>query len=155
MANKFHNPKSVALAGKYSLGCEIAPGARVLFVAGQVGLDGSGKLADGIEAQCDQVWKNIGEVLKAADMGYGDIVKITSFLTDSRFIAAEPGVARQGHQGAVSRLDPADHPGPRRSGHAGRDRGRGREVAFLTAEALKPSAEDARRMDLSVSTFPG
>lgn len=88
MANKFHNPKSVALAGKYSLGCEIAPGARVLFVAGQVGLDGSGKLADGIDAQCDQVWKNIGEVLKAADMGYGDIVKITSFLTDSRFIAA-------------------------------------------------------------------
>ena len=60
----------------------------MLFVAGQVGLDGSGKLADGIEAQCDQVWKNIGEVLKAADMGYGDIVKITSFLTDSRFIAA-------------------------------------------------------------------
>ncbi|MEI7876231.1 MAG: Rid family hydrolase, partial [Alphaproteobacteria bacterium] len=51
-------------------------------------LDGAGKLADGIEAQCDQVWKNIGEVLKAADMGYGDIVKITSFLTDSRFIAA-------------------------------------------------------------------
>ena len=77
MANKFHNPKSVALAGKYSLGCEVPAGARVLFVAGQVGLDGAGKLADGIEAQCDQVWKNIGEVLKAADMGYGDIVKIT------------------------------------------------------------------------------
>src|SRR3954468_7810121 len=88
MANKYHNPKSVSLAGKYSLGCEIPPGARVLFVAGQIGLDGNGKLADGIEAQCDQVWKNIGEVLKAADMGYGDIVKITSFLTDSRFIAA-------------------------------------------------------------------
>jgi enamine deaminase RidA (YjgF/YER057c/UK114 family) len=88
MANKYHNPKSVSLAGKYSLGCEIPPGARVLFVAGQIGLDGAGKLADGIEAQCDQVWKNIGEVLKAADMGYGDIVKITSFLTDSRFIAA-------------------------------------------------------------------
>jgi 2-iminobutanoate/2-iminopropanoate deaminase len=88
MANKFHNPKSVALAGKYSLGCEIAATARVLFVAGQVGLDGNGKLADGIEAQCDQVWKNIGEVLKEAGMGYGDIVKITSFLTDSRFIAA-------------------------------------------------------------------
>jgi len=88
MANKHHNPKSVALAGKYSLGCEIAPGARVLHVSGQVGLDSAGKLADGIEAQCDQVWKNIGEVLKAADMSYGDIVKITSFLTDSRFIAA-------------------------------------------------------------------
>ncbi len=88
MANKFHNPKSVVLAGKYSLGCEIPPGARTLFVAGQVGVDGSGKLLDGIEAQCDQVWKNIGEVLKAADMSYTDIVKIVVFLTDSRFIPA-------------------------------------------------------------------
>lgn len=88
MANKFHNPKSVSLAGKYSLGCEIPPGARTVYVSGQVGLDGNGKLQDGIEAQCEQVWKNIGEVLKAADMAYGDIVKITSFLTDSRFIVA-------------------------------------------------------------------
>ncbi len=88
MTNKFHNPKSVALAGKYSLGCEIPPGARVLFVAGQVGLDGNGKLASGIEAQCDQAWKNVGEVLEAAGMGYGDIVKLTTFLTDSRFVAA-------------------------------------------------------------------
>ena len=88
LAIKYHNPKTVSLAGKYSLGAEIPAGARVVFVSGQVGTDGNGKLADGIEAQCDQVWKNIGEVLKAADMGYSDIVKITSFLTDSRFIAA-------------------------------------------------------------------
>ena len=88
MAIKYHNPKTVSLAGKYSLGAEIPAGARVVFVSGQGGTDGSGKLADGIEAQCDQVWKNIGEVLKAADMGFKDIVKMTSFLTDSRFIAA-------------------------------------------------------------------
>ncbi len=88
MANKFHNPKSVALAGKYSLAAGVPAGARVVFVAGQVGLDGSGKLADGIDAQCDQVWKNIGEVLKAAGMSFKDIVKINTFLTDSRFIAA-------------------------------------------------------------------
>lgn len=88
MTIKFHNPPSVSLAGKYSLGAEVASGARLVYVSGQVGLDSKGKLADGIEAQCDQVWKNIGEVLKAADMRYSDIVKITSFLTDSRFIAA-------------------------------------------------------------------
>jgi enamine deaminase RidA (YjgF/YER057c/UK114 family) len=88
MANKFHNPKSVTLAGKYALGCEVPPGARLMFVSGQVGLDGNGKLADGIEAQCEQVWKNIGEVLKSAGMDYADIVKMTTFLTDSRFIVA-------------------------------------------------------------------
>lgn len=88
MTNKFHNPTSVALAGKYALGCEVPANARLMFVSGQVGLDGAGKLAQGIEAQCDQVWKNIGEVLKSAGMDYGDIVKMTTFLTDSRFIAA-------------------------------------------------------------------
>ncbi|HYC66189.1 MAG TPA: Rid family hydrolase [Reyranellaceae bacterium] len=86
MANKFHNPKSVALAGKYALGCEVPGGSRLLFVSGQVGLDSGGKLADGIEAQCEQTWKNIGEVLKSGGMDYADIVKMTTFLTDSRFI---------------------------------------------------------------------
>ena len=40
----------------------------------------------GIDKQCEQVWKNIGQVLKAGGMGYKDIVKITTFLTDSRFV---------------------------------------------------------------------
>ena len=49
MAIKFHNPKSVALAGKYSLGAEVAPNARLLYVSGQVGVDSKGKLGAGIE----------------------------------------------------------------------------------------------------------
>ena len=36
MAIKFHNPKSVALTGKYSLGVEVPADARLLFLAGQV-----------------------------------------------------------------------------------------------------------------------
>src|SRR5262245_50439563 len=37
MAIKFHNPKSVTLAGKYSHGAEVPQGARLLHVSGQVG----------------------------------------------------------------------------------------------------------------------
>lgn len=88
MAIKFHNPPSVSLAGKYSLGAEVPAGARLLSVSGQVGVNSKGKLLDGIEKQCEQVWKNIGQVLKAAGMGYRDIVKMTTFLTDSRFVPA-------------------------------------------------------------------
>jgi len=40
----------------------------------------------GIEKQVEQVWKNIAQVLKSGGMGFGDIVKVTTFLTDSRFI---------------------------------------------------------------------
>src|SRR5215467_6492211 len=86
MAIKFHNPKSVSFAGKYSLGAEVPQGARLFYVSGQVGVDSRGKLQAGIEKQVEQVWKNIGQVLKSADMGYRDIIKVTVFLTDSRFI---------------------------------------------------------------------
>ncbi|MFO1160621.1 MAG: RidA family protein [Reyranellaceae bacterium] len=87
MAITYHNPKSVSLAGNYSLGAEVPQGARVLFVSGQVGVDSRGKLQAGIEKQCTQAWKNVGQVLKSAGMGYRDIVKVNVFLTDSRFIA--------------------------------------------------------------------
>ena len=92
MAIKFHNPKTVALAGRYSLGAEIPAGARVLHLAGQVGLDAKGKLQPTFEKQAVQAWKNIGQVLKAAGMGYRDIVKINSFITDGRFLLANRAV---------------------------------------------------------------
>lgn len=92
MANKFHSPKTVSFSGKYSLGCEVPPGARLFFVSGQVGVDAAGKLGNGIEEQCDIVWKNIGEVLKSAGMTYADIVKVNVFLTDSRFIVPYRGI---------------------------------------------------------------
>ena len=76
MAIKFHNPKTVSLAGKYSLGAEVPQGARLFFVSGQVG----------IEKQVEQVLKNVAQVLKSAGMGFGDVVKVNTYLTDSRFI---------------------------------------------------------------------
>jgi enamine deaminase RidA (YjgF/YER057c/UK114 family) len=88
MANKFHNPSNVALAGKYSLGGEVPAGSRVLYVSGQVGLDAKGKLGASIEKQCDLAWRNIGQVLKAAGMNYRDIVKINAYVTDPRFMTA-------------------------------------------------------------------
>jgi len=88
MAIKFHNPTNVTLAGKYSHGAEVPAGARLLYVSGQVGIDSKGKLQPTFEKQAVQAWKNIGQVLKAAGMGYKDIVKITSFITDGRYLLA-------------------------------------------------------------------
>jgi enamine deaminase RidA (YjgF/YER057c/UK114 family) len=87
MAITFHNPKSVSLAGKYSLGAEVPQGARLFYVSGQVGVDSKGKLQAGIDKQVEQVWKNIAQVLKSGGMTYADVVKVNVFLTDSRFIA--------------------------------------------------------------------
>jgi len=90
-----HNPKTVPLAGKYTHGVELLPGQRVLYVSGQVGTDAKGKVAAGIEKQCDNVFKNIGTVLKSAGMNYADIIKVTVFLTDPRYIGAFRAVRDQ------------------------------------------------------------
>lgn len=95
MAIKFHNPASVSFSGKYSLGGEVPAGARLFYVSGQVGVDPSGKLQSTFAGQAAQAWKNIGEVLKSAGMTYKDIVKITTFLTDSRFVVPNREVRDQ------------------------------------------------------------
>ena len=55
----------------------------LVFCSGQIGLDpATGKLPDGFEAQVERAMRNIGGVLEAAGLGYGNIVKTTLFLTD-------------------------------------------------------------------------
>jgi 2-iminobutanoate/2-iminopropanoate deaminase len=88
MTVKLHNPPSVALAGSYSLGAELSPGMRTLYVSGQVGTDGKGNVLQGIDKQCDAAWKNVGAVLKSAGMSFKDIVKINTYLTDPRYVEA-------------------------------------------------------------------
>lgn len=39
-------------------------------------------MPDGFEAQCEQAWRNVKEVLAAAGLGVEHLVKVTTFLTD-------------------------------------------------------------------------
>ena len=55
----------------------------LLFVSGCVPVDGEGRLVGGdVVAQTRQVFANVGAVLAAAGAGFGDVVKVTVFLTD-------------------------------------------------------------------------
>ena len=93
------NPKSVAPpAATYVHGLEVAPGARLLFVAGQVGLRPDGSIPVSIEAQADQAWRNICAILAEGGMGIGDLVKVTSFLTRSEHLK-QYGAVRDRHLG--------------------------------------------------------
>ena len=55
-----------------------------LFSSGQIAINPqTGEVVDGgITAQTKQVFANLGEVLKAAEMGFEDVVKTTVFLAD-------------------------------------------------------------------------
>jgi 2-iminobutanoate/2-iminopropanoate deaminase len=68
--------------GMYSHGM-VAPAGPIVVVAGQVGMDGAGKLVGpgDVRAQTKQAFENIQEVLKAAGCGMKDVIRFQTFLT--------------------------------------------------------------------------
>jgi 2-iminobutanoate/2-iminopropanoate deaminase len=85
--NKAFSPATVAAPTGYSHGVELGAGARIVYVAGQVGTAPDGSIAKDIRGQATQAWKNIENVLAAAGMEMKDIVKVTAFLTRKEDIA--------------------------------------------------------------------
>ncbi|MDP1571464.1 MAG: Rid family detoxifying hydrolase [Vicinamibacterales bacterium] len=68
-------------------GLPYSPGILVndtLYLSGQLGRDpATARLVPGgIEAETRQALTNLGEVLRAAGMDFGDVVSVTAFLTD-------------------------------------------------------------------------
>ena len=61
-----------------------------LFTSGQIPIDPvtGAVTAQGIEEQTHQICKNLGEVLKAAGMGFENVVKTTCFLDNMDDFAA-------------------------------------------------------------------
>jgi 2-iminobutanoate/2-iminopropanoate deaminase len=55
----------------------------LLFLSGVAPLDESGKLVSSdVAAQATQVFINLDKVLRAAEADFGDVLKVTVFLTD-------------------------------------------------------------------------
>lgn len=72
--------------GAYSHTIEIPPDARWLVISGQVGIDGKGRIANGIQPQSERALRNIVACLRANRMNKHNLVKITTYLTDSRYV---------------------------------------------------------------------
>ena len=56
----------------------------LVFVSGQVGIDGAGELVslDDFETQADQAFRNLSSVLEAGGSSMDRVVKVTIFLTN-------------------------------------------------------------------------
>jgi enamine deaminase RidA (YjgF/YER057c/UK114 family) len=79
---KTFNPPGVAPpASRYSHGAEVGSGARWLYISGQVGTAPDGTIRQGLKAQMEQVFANIGKALETAGMTKRDVVKLTVFVT--------------------------------------------------------------------------
>jgi enamine deaminase RidA (YjgF/YER057c/UK114 family) len=76
---RFSNPPGMTKPATYSHVVEVSGPHRIIYLAGQTGVDANGKVAQGFRAQAVQVMENIKTAL-AADFDH--IVKLTSYLTD-------------------------------------------------------------------------
>ena len=88
MAKKIaSNPPGVPapIRGYYS-NCVRVPSGPLLFVAGQVGMDTQGKIASGAAAQAELALKNIETILAAEGATMADVVKVTVYVTDMKYL---------------------------------------------------------------------
>jgi enamine deaminase RidA (YjgF/YER057c/UK114 family) len=85
----FVNPAAISPPTGYSHVAEIRQG-RIVYIAGQVALDGRGNIVGkgDMEAQADQVFRNLTAALAAVGCAPRDVAKITVFMRDVKQIAA-------------------------------------------------------------------
>lgn len=77
-----HTADAPQAIGTYSQAVRVSGGDTV-YLSGQIGLDPvSMQMADGIEAQIQQVFSNLKAVAAASGGSLNDIVKLNIFLTD-------------------------------------------------------------------------
>jgi enamine deaminase RidA (YjgF/YER057c/UK114 family) len=90
-----HNPATVCPpAAGYCMGLEVKQHRRLLFISGQVPERVDGTVPEGFEAQCEQSWRNVVEVLAAAGLGVEHLVKVT-FLTDRSQLVTNRAIRRK------------------------------------------------------------
>ncbi|MGI9522360.1 MAG: RidA family protein [Hyphomicrobiaceae bacterium] len=88
MKNAPTNPSTMhAPLGLYSHAIRVRSGAEWLVIAGQLGVDASGKTADGFRNQAEQCLRNILACLDANEMTSKDLVKLTIYSTVPRCMA--------------------------------------------------------------------
>lgn len=85
---KAHTPDTLrAPFGNYSHAIEVPAGARLLVCSGQLGVGLADEIPADVEAQARQCFDNIGAILKSADMGFENLIRLNAYVTDRRYFA--------------------------------------------------------------------
>jgi enamine deaminase RidA (YjgF/YER057c/UK114 family) len=85
----FVNPPEISSPTGYSHVAEVR-GGRLVYISGQIALDAQGKLVGkgDLEAQADQVFRNLGAALASVGCTARNVVKFTVFMRDVKDVAA-------------------------------------------------------------------
>lgn len=81
MERRFINPLELSVPTNYSH-VAVASAGRTVYVSGQIALDSTGRVvgAGDLRAQVVQAYENLKAALAAADAGFADVIKLTTFV---------------------------------------------------------------------------
>ncbi len=97
----FNAPDAPQPLAAYSQAVEVNAATRTVYVSGQLGIHADGTAPEGIAAQAELAWHNLGAQLAAAGLTVHNIVKMTFIFADRADLAgARP--AREAAMGAHS-----------------------------------------------------
>ena len=85
-----HDPTEGVYAtdGDWIHALEVRGAGRLLFVSGTMGLDPAGAPGATLDAQLALIWSNIRTILASAGMTMANVVRVTSYLRDPAYAAA-------------------------------------------------------------------
>jgi len=82
MRKQYLNPKELSTPRFYTHAVTVQGGGKIIYVSGQVSYDRDGVVfgKGDMRAQCEQVFKNLGHILRAAGAGWDDVVKMNGYM---------------------------------------------------------------------------
>jgi enamine deaminase RidA (YjgF/YER057c/UK114 family) len=92
-------------SGNYTHGTLVTGARRMVFVSGQVPWAENGKVPDDFDSQCRLTWRNVLAVLAEAGMGVQNLAKVTVYLSDRQYRAANGRIRQEvlgGHTPALT-----------------------------------------------------
>jgi len=93
MANvRFMNPETMHKPAGYTHVVEATGPGRIVYIAGQLGIDPSGKMAADFRGQAEQAFENLKSALATVGGGFQNVVKFNMYFTD---IATQLPIARE------------------------------------------------------------
>ena len=82
MAPRFINPPTISKPPGYTHVVEITGAGRTVYIAGQLGIDVSGKMAPDFRGQVEQAFQNLKAALDSVGAKPEHVVKVNNYIVD-------------------------------------------------------------------------
>jgi enamine deaminase RidA (YjgF/YER057c/UK114 family) len=81
-STRFINPTTISKPGGYSHVVEITGPGRIVYIAGQLGVDTDGKVVGDFSAQAQKAFENLKAAVASVGATFNDVVKLNNYLVD-------------------------------------------------------------------------